>query len=106
MRWLQRCSSSMVTLMPRRRWKSSRAFFALAHGLRLVRGLRVLRERELAPRLRPGRTVLRFEVALAVFERADSPSRCGARVSGSGRSEEHTSELQSLMSISYAVFCL
>src|SRR3546814_13143028 len=26
--------------------------------------------------------------------------------SGSGRSEEHTSELQSLMRISYAVFCL
>src|SRR3546814_9781459 len=30
---------------------------------------------------------------------------CGARTSG-GRSEEHTSELQSLMRISYAVFCL
>src|SRR3546814_4070864 len=29
----------------------------------------------------------------------------GAR-SGAGRSEEHTSELQSLMRISYAVFCL
>src|SRR3546814_10583768 len=28
------------------------------------------------------------------------------RVSGSIRSEEHTSELQSLMRISYAVFCL
>src|SRR3546814_5266447 len=28
------------------------------------------------------------------------------RVSMSGRSEEHTSELQSLMRISYAVFCL
>src|SRR3546814_9261013 len=27
-------------------------------------------------------------------------------VAGSGRSEEHTSELQSLMRISYAVFCL
>src|SRR3546814_6798924 len=27
-------------------------------------------------------------------------------VNGSGRSEEHTSELQSLMRISYAVFCL
>src|SRR3546814_10680752 len=27
-------------------------------------------------------------------------------VRGSGRSEEHTSELQSLMRISYAVFCL
>src|SRR3546814_9438466 len=30
------------------------------------------------------------------------PSTCR----GSGRSEEHTSELQSLMRISYAVFCL
>src|SRR3546814_1604912 len=29
-----------------------------------------------------------------------------AAVSGHGRSEEHTSELQSLMRISYAVFCL
>src|SRR3546814_10247128 len=28
------------------------------------------------------------------------------RASGPGRSEEHTSELQSLMRISYAVFCL
>src|SRR3546814_7322569 len=27
-------------------------------------------------------------------------------IRGSGRSEEHTSELQSLMRISYAVFCL
>src|SRR3546814_2846405 len=30
----------------------------------------------------------------------------GAAVTGSLRSEEHTSELQSLMRISYAVFCL
>src|SRR3546814_2353897 len=29
-----------------------------------------------------------------------------ARLARSGRSEEHTSELQSLMRISYAVFCL
>src|SRR3546814_6839611 len=28
------------------------------------------------------------------------------RIAGDGRSEEHTSELQSLMRISYAVFCL
>src|SRR3546814_12100669 len=44
------------------------------------------------------------------------PSACGARPDGprglserlgaSVRSEEHTSELQSLMRISYAVFCL
>src|SRR3546814_2620865 len=34
---------------------------------------------------------------------------CGGRTDGQGhrcRSEEHTSELQSLMRISYAVFCL
>src|SRR3546814_7665053 len=30
----------------------------------------------------------------------------GLALSHAGRSEEHTSELQSLMSISYAVFCL
>src|SRR3546814_10319363 len=30
----------------------------------------------------------------------------GALLSGTRRSEEHTSELQSLMRISYAVFCL
>src|SRR3546814_7350766 len=30
----------------------------------------------------------------------------GQLVGGAGRSEEHTSELQSLMRISYAVFCL
>src|SRR3546814_2462471 len=30
----------------------------------------------------------------------------GARLLARGRSEEHTSELQSLMRISYAVFCL
>src|SRR3546814_3637633 len=35
------------------------------------------------------------------------PSRRGMRgVAGDRRSEEHTSELQSLMRISYAVFCL
>src|SRR3546814_1742151 len=30
----------------------------------------------------------------------------GAKIGGEVRSEEHTSELQSLMRISYAVFCL
>src|SRR3546814_1164302 len=36
---------------------------------------------------------------------AAAPSGAGRPISG-GRSEEHTSELQSLMRISYAVFCL
>src|SRR3546814_5531932 len=38
----------------------------------------------------------------------DAPQRVGARIAPliGARSEEHTSELQSLMRISYAVFCL
>src|SRR3546814_7938673 len=35
-----------------------------------------------------------------------SPYRASDRQNGEERSEEHTSELQSLMRISYAVFCL
>src|SRR3546814_5207463 len=38
--------------------------------------------------------------------RCVSPYRCGAGGGENPRSEEHTSELQSLMRISYAVFCL
>src|SRR3546814_3695205 len=34
------------------------------------------------------------------------PEECGGSHRHGGRSEEHTSELQSLMRISYAVFCL
>src|SRR3546814_8661928 len=36
----------------------------------------------------------------------DQPDRLGRRIAARARSEEHTSELQSLMRISYAVFCL
>src|SRR3546814_10029749 len=38
--------------------------------------------------------------------RATGCDRGGAAGAAGGRSEEHTSELQSLMRISYAVFCL
>src|SRR3546814_3910560 len=41
-----------------------------------------------------------LRIALASYDRANALLR------GSKRSEEHTSELQSLMRISYAVFCL
>src|SRR3546814_6564942 len=37
---------------------------------------------------------------------ADVIAFCGVRFMAETRSEEHTSELQSLMRISYAVFCL
>src|SRR3546814_8552290 len=39
-------------------------------------------------------------------QRARSAARCRLSTSTGSRSEEHTSELQSLMRISYAVFCL
>src|SRR3546814_6514308 len=39
-------------------------------------------------------------------EEARRPAADPARRAGAARSEEHTSELQSLMRISYAVFCL
>src|SRR3546814_9125444 len=57
------------------------------------------------PRLwRGGRTWL-----LTAISSRGSPrrkSRTGVRGPSGARSEEHTSELQSLMRISYAVFCL
>src|SRR3546814_1952367 len=43
------------------------------------------------------------KLAVVAFELGLEPLEQGE---GIGRSEEHTSELQSLMSISYAVFCL
>src|SRR3546814_10044712 len=45
------------------------------------------------------------ELAIAIFGPARQRPAVGA-IGRSGRSEEHTSELQSLMRISYAVFCL
>src|SRR3546814_4224642 len=46
--------------------------------------------------------VLRLDAAGADRQAPRADRLCGVR----GRSEEHTSELQSLMRISYAVFCL
>src|SRR3546814_2412605 len=45
----------------------------------------------------------RYPEAIDVLERSDKLLRASV---GPKRSEEHTSELQSLMRISYAVFCL
>src|SRR3546814_7264520 len=41
-----------------------------------------------------------------ILARGANPQHLDADLSGPDRSEEHTSELQSLMRISYAVFCL
>src|SRR3546814_10549031 len=45
-------------------------------------------------------------VAMRSYSIASSPSASNVIELAVERSEEHTSELQSLMSISYAVFCL
>src|SRR3546814_9725663 len=70
-----------------------RAAAAVLHGAAGERDLRV---------------GLRVEVGAAGgVQRILRAARIGrGRGAGEGRSEEHTSELQSLMRISYAVFCL
>src|SRR3546814_10754275 len=47
-----------------------------------------------------------YAMAIMVKQDATFRARAGVRYRGACRSEEHTSELQSLMRISYAVFCL
>src|SRR3546814_10357791 len=57
---------------------------------------------------KPDTTVPATPVPVAALTRAQllaAPDRSAFRL-GHSRSEEHTSELQSLMRISYAVFCL
>src|SRR3546814_6356913 len=56
--------------------------------------------------VRPRRLVLRGAVVAGVIVRRPGNRPPVRRSSGGDRSEEHTSELQSLMRISYAVFCL
>src|SRR3546814_10539499 len=53
---------------------------------------------------RQGLTVRKLNATAVSYVTIDSPD--GRYDSGFIRSEEHTSELQSLMRISYAVFCL
>src|SRR3546814_7945783 len=75
-------------------------------GKRLRQGY-VLRRgaaaRPAVPRLRGGARIPR---RAAVAGRGADVRRRGRRRRAEPRSEEHTSELQSLMRISYAVFCL
>src|SRR3546814_4422029 len=59
------------------------------------------------PRCRRGEGRGRASVAARYVRRLEAVGRAGEGGRAStGRSEEHTSELQSLMRISYAVFCL
>src|SRR3546814_5220304 len=49
---------------------------------------------------------IRLNLATTAWATGFSPLDCAQYNTAVGRSEEHTSELQSLMRISYAVFCL
>src|SRR3546814_8599127 len=76
----------------------------------LVNGMLLLLQRPtLIESILGGR--VKWEAAVEEFLRLESPVRGTWRIAArdselGGRSEEHTSELQSLMRISYAVFCL
>src|SRR3546814_8069393 len=54
----------------------------------------------------PGDTASRVSIARGDFGRVSKSPQYLLFEGSTGRSEEHTSELQSLMRISYAVFCL
>src|SRR3546814_1154444 len=65
------------------------------------------RPRRGAGHLRPAHHGGRPAAALAGADAGEGDAGGGQRAhAAGGRSEEHTSELQSLMRISYAVFCL
>src|SRR3546814_6552708 len=59
------------------------------------------------PETEPRRNIRREEIVIRQGnEDASTSGNAATRKPGARRSEEHTSELQSIMRISYAVFCL
>src|SRR3546814_9981799 len=72
----------------------------------LFRSARRIPLRERADRRRPGPVPAGVPDAARAAVRHDGLPRVLRRPADERRSEEHTSELQSLMRISYAVFCL
>src|SRR3546814_5726629 len=65
-------------------------------------GMALTNDPKLAERL----SYLRTHGIIRPAQRPEDPSEPRVNEERNGRSEEHTSELQSLMRISYAVFCL
>src|SRR3546814_3216016 len=68
-----------------------------------ARGRRPFPTRTLPTPSRPTRAAFARHICAEVESDLETS---GEKMSAAGRSEEHTSELQSLMRISYAVFCL
>src|SRR3546814_2408103 len=91
--------SAMSPAMPEKQWNQARVVIAASlehpqHGARRAVAVVDADHREACGARREHRQ-----------ERRD-PREAGPVADARGRSEEHTSELQSLMRISYAVFCL
>src|SRR3546814_3110068 len=82
-------------------FRSTNAWYVAALSSEVERGV-------MAKRVLVGRpmVVVRSEEGVPALFEDRCPHRFAPLSMGSLRSEEHTSELQSLMRISYAVFCL
>src|SRR3546814_10426227 len=99
------CSSDLIDQSELHRLAAAvrRAVDEIAHR----RGLQVARPGDRCGALRDGRVQIALQVlALRLGQRVLGEEAHRALVFLALRSEEHTSELQSLMRISYAVFCL
>src|SRR3546814_7687648 len=81
----------------------SRVLLRHRRGVRKAHGIAVIEHLAFRGRRFGGRGCARSIVRRAAGHPADGE---GGECDADGRSEEHTSELQSLMRISYAVFCL
>src|SRR3546814_7730610 len=105
---------------PSRSWDSQFAFRIFVYASAVVAARKALEkatrsqtEKSIPGRGTPSRRSLPLlhgrDRELGIFLHARRPARSdrlGPRVEAEARSEEHTSELQSPMRISYAVFCL
>src|SRR3546814_1998578 len=107
------CSSDLLVLLGQRKVQVEPRFgVAAGRGQQSPQGFDVVRGSRLAAQLRQRQVCFplrRIEPqALAVFAlgAVEVAGESQQRGEVEARSEEHTSELQSLMRISYAVFCL
>src|SRR3546814_4791111 len=88
---------------PPRRSKRTSSVSLIVSRLLLNKGCDSMQNTAVVPGLVPG---THWSQHVAVPYQICTPSRRRLIGRVNGRSEEHTSELQSLMRISYAVFCL
>src|SRR3546814_1026816 len=102
-------ASSRFAFRLRRRWVSSGLLSATRGATAKMRGGNFMKGMQGFMALHQRTVEADFAAASrreAERMRIEIASAQASGVLGNGRSEEHTSELQSLMRISYAVFCL